>query len=293
MEDRKDIRGLNPEITASYCLLTGYARDAMEPITFAHYTHAHSIVSRVDYRQKSDMCTLYIFLRGKFGFLVGDDILYPSYGDVLIFRDYQQFTSVFYSDSYVDYYQIQMPSGFFRTVELPELFCSGEGEKPNLLRPEGKTGGAVLELLKQTEELILSRSGQLQLLAYGNLLRILGLLAQGEPGQEQESTRLPEKLKAALEYIHRNYTTVSCLKEVAESCGITGTYLSRLFKTVLDCTPNEYLNRLRISEAKYLLQRGSSLTEACYRSGFNNYTYFISKFKTFTGMTPAKFRGKG
>jgi hypothetical protein len=28
-----------------------------------------------------------------------------------------------------------------------------------------------------------------------------------------------EKLKAALEYIHRNYTTVSCLKEVGKAAG--------------------------------------------------------------------------
>lgn len=292
MERPRQQREVRTGITASHCMLTGYARGNPEPVTFAHYTHEHSVTSRVAYKQESDMCTLYIFLRGKFGFLVGDDILYPSYGDVLIFRNFQSFTSVFYADSYVDYYQINLPAGFFQAVELPELFCHGDGEKPNLLRPEGKTGGAVLELLKQTEELILTQSGQLQILAYGNLLRMLGLLAQGAVRQGQASVRLPEKLKAALEYIHGNYTTVSSLEEVAESCGITGTYLARLFRTVLGCTPNEYLNRLRISEAKYLLQSGSSLTEACYRSGFNNYTYFISKFKAVAGTTPAKFREK-
>ena len=52
----------------------------------------------------------------------------------------------------------------------------------------------------------------------------------------------------------------------------------------------KYMTKQRISYAKYLLANGESVTDACFKSGFNNYNYFISKFKSIIGTTPAKFK---
>lgn len=285
--------GINPAIASGYCLLNGYAKQAAEPIVFVRYNHEHPFTSRITYPRSSDMCTIFIFLTGKFGFLVDDVIYDPAYGDVMLFRNFEKFTSVFYSNSYVDYYQINLPQAFFDAVNLPEFFHRQPSEKKsNMLVPDRRSRERILERLREIENLIQSQSAQTELLAYGNILQILGLLAAQSGRSEVPVTRIPPKLKQAVDYIHSNYTTLSGLEEVASLCGITNTYLSRLFQKSFQCTPNEYLNRLRISEAKYLLSTGSSLTDACYRSGFNNYTYFISKFKSLTGMTPAKFKSK-
>ena len=114
--------------------------------------------------------------------------------------------------------------------------------------------------------------------------------------QQSESTgklpqrKIPQSLKMALNYIHANYTSLTGIEEVAAHCSITGTYLARIFKKFLLCTPNAYVSNLRISHAKYLLNAGKNITEACFDSGFTNYTYFISKFKASTGTTPANFK---
>ena len=239
------------------------------------------------------MCTLFFFLTGKFGFLVGDTMYDPNYGDVMVFRDYEKFTSVFYSNSYVDYYQINIPSEFFDVVELPTLFYrQKDGESVNMLVPDRKSSALILDKLKDTEDLILSGEKQTELLLYGNLLQILGMLALCTEQSGFQLMKIPAKMKQALEYMHSNFSSVSGIEEIAQICGVSCTYLSRMFQKNLSCTPNEYLNRLRIAEAKYLLSTGSSITDACYRSGFNNYTYFISKFKSLTGLTPAKFKSK-
>ena len=217
----------------------------------------------------------------------------PNYGDVMIFRDYEKYTSVFHSNSYVDYYQIDLPAEFFDAVELPTLFYrQKDGESVNMLVPDRKSSELILGKLKDTEDLILSGQKQIELLLYGNLLQILGMLALCTERQGKPFIKVPAKMKQALEYMHSNFSSVSGIEEIAQICGVSCTYLSRMFQKNLSCTPNEYLNRLRISEAKYLLGTGSSLTDACYRSGFNNYTYFISKFKSTTGTTPAKFKSK-
>lgn len=282
---------INPKIAASYCMTCSYAKQAKDPISFVHYTHDHPVTSRVTYARNSDMCTLYFFLEGKFGFLVKDVLYNPDYGNVMIFRNYEEYTSVFYTDSHVDYYEIEFPASFFEAVEVPKLFQPFPREKEShMLIPDKYSSELVLDQLKQTEKLILSNHEQQELLVYANILQILGILASQSLQKEIPAARIPPKLKQAVEYIHSNYTTLSGIGEVAAVCNITTTYLSRMFQKAFQCTPNEYLSRLRISRAKYLLSTGCTLTDACYRSGFNNYTYFISKFKSITGITPAKFK---
>lgn len=287
------LRRINPEIAASYCLLKSYAKQVCVPISFVHYTHEHPVSSKVSYARSSDMCTIYIFLEGKFGFLVDDVIYNPSYGSAMIFRNYESFTSVFYTNSHVDYYQIELPAQFLETIPVPAMFDPNqESSCGHMLIPDRDSSNLMIEKLQQVEEWILTKNAQLDLFAYANILQILGILATQDTQKGLPATKVPAKLKVAVEYIHRNYATLTGIEEVATACGITSTYLSRMFQTSFQCSPNVYLNRLRISQAQYLLSSGSSLTEACYRSGFNNYTYFISKFKSITGVTPAKFRSE-
>lgn len=286
----KEASKINPEIAASYCFLTCYAKGAQSPVTFVHYIHEHPITERVCYERSSDMCTIFLFLEGKFGFLVEDTMYDPSYGDAMIFRNFEKYTSVFYTDSHVDYFQIDLPREFFEAVEVPAFFDPHRGSG-HMVTPDRERVGLLTQILRQLEQWILAEEEGLTAFAYGSILQILSLLAGAkEEGKELTAARIPAKLRAAVEYIHSNFTTLSGMEEVAAYCGISGTYLARMFRGFFHCTPNEYLNRLRLSRAKYLLGKGSTLTEACYRSGFNNYTYFISKFRKVTGVTPAKFK---
>lgn len=285
-------RRINPQIASSYCLLKSYAKQAYAPISFVHYTHEHPVSSKISYARSSDMCTIFIFMEGKFGFLVDDVIYNPSYGSAMIFRNYEEFTSVFYTNSHVDYYQIELPAQFLETISVPAMFDPKQGAScGHMLIPDRDSSNQMIEKLQQIEAWILTKNTQLDLLAYANVLQIIGILATQDTKQKGlPVTKVPTKLRVAVEYIHRNYATLSGIEEVAAACGITSTYLSRMFRTSFSCTPNAYLNQLRISHAKYLLSTGSTLTEACYGSGFSNYTYFISKFKSITGITPAKFK---
>ncbi|MBD9009717.1 MAG: helix-turn-helix domain-containing protein [Clostridiales bacterium] len=54
-----------------------------------------------------------------------------------------------------------------------------------------------------------------------------------------------------------------------------------------------YCNMLKIKDAKALLKESNiSVTEVAYSVGFNNFSYFITTFKSLTGMTPLVWRKK-
>ena len=77
------------------------------------------------------------------------------------------------------------------------------------------------------------------------------------------------------------------LKELS-SCSFE--HLSRYFKKYLNCTPTQYINRLRVDHAVQMLRKGEcTILEACFSSGFNNEGYFYWQFKKYYSMTPLDF----
>jgi len=86
------------------------------------------------------------------------------------------------------------------------------------------------------------------------------------------------------------------LESVAEALGINKSYLSRIINAELGKSFSDYVNELRVEEAKtYLLNPEFSkytLISIGLEAGFNSKSAFNSTFKKFTGMTPSEFKQK-
>ena len=79
--------------------------------------------------------------------------------------------------------------------------------------------------------------------------------------------------------------------EVAAYLKITPSYFSNIFKQSTGKSFSEYMNELRINEArKLLLTTQDKVFEIADRVGYKEYKYFVSVFKLYTGMTPKKYR---
>ena len=72
--------------------------------------------------------------------------------------------------------------------------------------------------------------------------------------------------------------------------GITPSYLSALFKEQTGLNLLEYINHIRIEQAKKLLEDGCSLVEVCDKSGFRSSGALIRVFKKETGITPGQMK---
>ena len=94
----------------------------------------------------------------------------------------------------------------------------------------------------------------------------------------------------AMEYAQNNYSTTTA-SSAAEISGLSYSYFSRVFKRIMGRSFNEYLNYIRLSEAKrMLISTNSDITEIAMDTGFATSSYFIDKFKKSEGITPKKFR---
>ncbi len=96
--------------------------------------------------------------------------------------------------------------------------------------------------------------------------------------------------KMAIEFIYKHYSKGISLSDAAERIGVNSSYLSRIFKKECSMGFVEYLNMVRINQAKHLMQGGHiKLKDIVQRVGFNNYTYFFKVFKEIENMTPSEY----
>jgi AraC-like DNA-binding protein len=93
-------------------------------------------------------------------------------------------------------------------------------------------------------------------------------------------------------YIDKHFSENINLDKIAEKAHVSKFHFIRLFKKYYGCTPNQYLQVVRIGNAKQVLQKGKTIDEVCYAIGFTSKTSFISLFKKMTGITPLVYQNK-
>lgn len=92
-------------------------------------------------------------------------------------------------------------------------------------------------------------------------------------------------------YINTHYTEPLTTTMLAELCNISPTYFISAFKKAIGVSPHQYLSRLRLSNARHLLETTNySVQEIALMCGFQKPNTFTSLFKSTHGLTPQQYR---
>src|SRR6476660_6302043 len=92
-------------------------------------------------------------------------------------------------------------------------------------------------------------------------------------------------------FIDENYSSPLDLDTLSSEACFSKFHFLRLFKRTYNKTPYQYLSEFRIEKAKEKLRLDCrSINEICEEVGFESNTSFTTKFKDYTGETPAVFR---
>lgn len=95
----------------------------------------------------------------------------------------------------------------------------------------------------------------------------------------------------AKDYISSNFQTLQGIHDVADLCQVSHEHLSRCFHKETGHTPQQYLTKLRVEHALYLLlNTNTSIGEIAVSCGFQNGNYFAKVFKKFLQCTPEEYR---
>lgn len=140
--------------------------------------------------------------------------------------------------------------------------------------------------------------------SFHNLLRLIALLKT--LSMDKEARRLntedivqntkdfrSDRLDNVMLFLHENYQRPISLSDVASLISMSEASLTRFLKRWTGKTFIDNLNDIRISEAVCrLIDTSDSISEICYKSGFNNLSNFNRAFKRRKGCTPTEYREK-
>lgn len=94
-----------------------------------------------------------------------------------------------------------------------------------------------------------------------------------------------------VDYLNKNYNQDITLEKLSELFYLNPSYCSTLFKKQTGINYSQYVNQLRIQEAKQLLLNDNiSISRVAKMVGFRNDEYFFRVFKKLSGHTPNEFR---
>ena len=105
----------------------------------------------------------------------------------------------------------------------------------------------------------------------------------------QKQYTLGEKIN---QYIKEHYKEDIGRNELAEEFHLAPEYLSKTYKKQMGVNLKDTIAECRIEEAKRLLERGERVSDVAEEVGFDNFTYFSTMFKKYTGITPNQYRKK-
>ena len=92
-------------------------------------------------------------------------------------------------------------------------------------------------------------------------------------------------------YIHTHLHQRITAEELCADCGLSRTYLSRLFREEVGVTITQYILEKKLDEAKRLLESTSlSVSAVANTLAFSSESHFISVFRRQSGLTPKEYR---
>jgi len=102
-----------------------------------------------------------------------------------------------------------------------------------------------------------------------------------------------QQIHEAEAFLQAHFSRGVSIEQLAHSVNMSPRNLIRRFKAATGRVPGEYLQALRIAQARELLEGGaSSVQQICTQIGYEDLAFFRRVFKRHTGVAPAEYRSR-
>ena len=227
-------------------------------------------------------CEIYINVSGDVSFVVENRIYPIKKGDIIITRPFEYHHCIYHSNKiHKHFWCLFSPKE--NEFLLDAFFDRKSGEANHLTLSPEDTEALIAHCHKMT------KPEKSEYKKYYNFFKLINFLQNADVADVTEHTYPPDVVYA-VNYINENFADAVSVHTIAKSANVSINTLERHFRQMMGSSPSEYLKKKRLANAVKLLAEDCSVTEASERSGFSDYSGFISLFKQTYGTTPLKYK---
>ena len=241
---------------------------------------------------------IYIPLSGKVTYLIEGNSYKPHAWDIILINNRELHRPVVESGEPYERIVIWVRPGFAAShsagsTNLRMCFESPSHSGARLLRPGSVTLEEIKSAVNRFEKAcagglyggdILKSTCLTELLVYLNA----AFLEAAGSGNEEDII-FNERISSIIQYINRNITEELSLDILAEKFYTSKYHLLREFKRYSGFTLHKFILQKRLLFARALLREGMSVSDACTKSGFRDYSNFIRSFRQAFGVPPRRY----
>lgn len=170
--------------------------------------------------------------------------------------------------------------------------CNGKLCFPMQLDKKHEAYSQIRSLIERIIDVNDRQTSGFPLLTKAYLYEIIALLYEHKLLTRQVSVQKnADTCRQILSYIQEHYQEKISVPDIAKCMCMSPNYFSAYFTGHFGRNFVDFLIHYRIEQACILLlSENLSVTQAALQTGFENVSYFIKKFKSVTGMTPAAYK---
>lgn len=273
----KNNLGLPLRISASYATGENYLNNQF---------HKHKIYE------------IFVMIESEADYYIEDSVYHLKSGDVLIINSLEKHRFPNQNNMMFSRLTIAFDPDIFKGLSTPMtdiLYCFNHHEPGinNLVHLNNVELSEFLSIADKINQLYNQANYGCDILALSYMMKLLVILNQKYMSITLNmSDTVPPALKPILKYIDDHLIDDLSLDTISKALNINKIHVNRIMKEYTGHTIHKYVNIRRVSSAKSLLSTGHSATDACFLSGFNDYTSFARIFKSVTGFTPRDYKNR-
>ncbi len=262
------------------------------------YLHRVTTYNQGTFYHRHNAYEIYFFLRGNINFYVENQCYRLRPGDLIVLSPEEMHRSYTLDDSEYERITINLHKSYLNRLSTHATNLSQCFD----YRPKGK--GNIVHLDEPQMQQFLTYTGTLEKLLHSRsfgadvninatvsqLMVLINSVFQNTSFHADDI--MPELVRKTMDYIEAHLHQDISLEQLTEAFYLNSTYISRQFKKHTGLTLRSYILDRRVALAKSCLSEGLSLSEACYQSGFADYSNFIRSFTKVAGISPGRYARK-
>lgn len=242
---------------------------------------------------------LLLLLHGDINYYIEGEGLHLERGNLICVKPYDFHRREIMKKGNYERIVIHIKESFLESLstkhtDVSECFYRVPAGKINVLQFDEEEIIQYSLLTQQLSQVLSSNDYGTDILVDAYIKQILVMVNQHSRNKKIMSIKniMPPLVAETISFIDKNISEKITLEILSDHLNYNGTYISRSFKKIYGISIQQYIISKRITLAKKYLIDGYSPSDACFLSGFNDYSNFSRTFAKHVGCSPIKYQAQ-